>query len=147
MPPSVITPRSANETKRAKQLSGIASASSRSRFIADIPGFAPNGIIIRCLRGTINKRMIKLRRAIPANAERAARQHIVGQRRVNRGEVIELGALTVVRLSEHAERREYAACRSLLKWADPAQARGLTAGARSGTLGDLSGGQPRVHQT
>jgi hypothetical protein len=39
-PPSVRMPRSANETKRAKQLSGIASASNRSRFIADISGFA-----------------------------------------------------------------------------------------------------------
>jgi hypothetical protein len=32
--PSVITPRSANKLKRAKQLSGIASASNKSRFMA-----------------------------------------------------------------------------------------------------------------
>jgi hypothetical protein len=38
--PSVRTPRSANETRRAKQLSGIARASNRSKFIANISGFA-----------------------------------------------------------------------------------------------------------
>jgi hypothetical protein len=32
-PPSVIIPRSANKLKRAKQLSGIASASNKSRFM------------------------------------------------------------------------------------------------------------------
>jgi hypothetical protein len=87
--------------------------------------------------------MIKLKRAIPANAERSAGQHIVGYR----GEVIELGVLTVVRLSEHAERREYAVCRSLLTWADPAQARGLQPGRGPELSGDFVGGQPRAHQT
>jgi hypothetical protein len=38
--PSVRTPRSANETRRAKQLSGRARASNRSKFIADFSGFA-----------------------------------------------------------------------------------------------------------
>jgi hypothetical protein len=33
-PPSVVTPRSANKLKRAKQLSGTASASNKSRFMA-----------------------------------------------------------------------------------------------------------------
>ena len=33
-PPSVIIPRSANKLKRAKQLSGIASASTKSSFMA-----------------------------------------------------------------------------------------------------------------
>jgi hypothetical protein len=32
--PSVITPRSANKLKKAKQLSGTASASNKSRFMA-----------------------------------------------------------------------------------------------------------------
>src|SRR5262245_24369241 len=34
MPPSVRTPRNASETRRAKQLTGIANASNRSRFTA-----------------------------------------------------------------------------------------------------------------
>src|SRR5262249_41920282 len=33
-PPSVIIPRSANELKKAKQLSGTASASNKSKFMA-----------------------------------------------------------------------------------------------------------------
>jgi hypothetical protein len=33
-PPSIITPRSANKLKKAKQLSGTASASNKSRFLA-----------------------------------------------------------------------------------------------------------------
>ena len=33
-PPSVITPRSTNKLKRAKQLSGTASVSNKSRFVA-----------------------------------------------------------------------------------------------------------------
>jgi hypothetical protein len=33
--PSVITPRSANKLKKAKQLSGTASASNESRFMAE----------------------------------------------------------------------------------------------------------------
>jgi hypothetical protein len=33
-PPSIITPRSANKLKKAKQLSGTASASNKSRFMA-----------------------------------------------------------------------------------------------------------------
>jgi hypothetical protein len=33
-PPSVITPRSANKLKRAKQLSGTASANNKGRFMA-----------------------------------------------------------------------------------------------------------------
>src|SRR5262245_24548881 len=41
MPPSVRTPRNASETRRAKQLSGIANASNRSRFIATSLAFAP----------------------------------------------------------------------------------------------------------
>src|SRR5262245_39962633 len=41
MPPSVRTPRNASETSRAKQLSGIANASNRSRFIATSQAFAP----------------------------------------------------------------------------------------------------------
>jgi hypothetical protein len=32
--PSVITPKSANKLKKAKQLSGTASASNKSRFLA-----------------------------------------------------------------------------------------------------------------
>jgi hypothetical protein len=41
-PPSVITPRSANKLKKAKQLSGTASASNKSRFMANVSvsGFA-----------------------------------------------------------------------------------------------------------
>jgi hypothetical protein len=42
-PPSVITPRSANKLKKAKQLSGTASASNKSRFMTtneSISGFA-----------------------------------------------------------------------------------------------------------
>jgi hypothetical protein len=39
-PPTVITPRNANELKRAKQLSGTASTSSNSRFMATISGSA-----------------------------------------------------------------------------------------------------------
>src|SRR5262245_39026388 len=41
MPPSVRTPRNASETRRAKQLSGMANASNRSRFIATSQAFAP----------------------------------------------------------------------------------------------------------
>ena len=47
-PPSVKIPRSASEPKRAKQLSGIASASKKSRFIADISGIAPGNCNSAC---------------------------------------------------------------------------------------------------
>jgi hypothetical protein len=33
-PPSIMTPRSANKLKKAKQLSGTASASNKSKFLA-----------------------------------------------------------------------------------------------------------------
>jgi hypothetical protein len=47
--PSVITPRSANKLRKAKQLSGTASASNKSRFMA-ISGFAAqlNSSPLRC---------------------------------------------------------------------------------------------------
>jgi hypothetical protein len=35
-PPSIITPRSANKLKKAKQLSGTASASNKRRFMANV---------------------------------------------------------------------------------------------------------------
>jgi hypothetical protein len=47
-PPSVIMPRSAKELKRAKQLSGIASASTKSRFMAKC--------VCLCLRRQPNSR-------------------------------------------------------------------------------------------
>jgi hypothetical protein len=66
--PSVRTPRSANETRRAKQLSGMARASNRSKFIADISGFAaPSRIVIWRLSGAINNWMIKLMKAVAAS--------------------------------------------------------------------------------
>src|SRR5262245_4406563 len=60
-PPSLRTPRNASETRRAKQLSGIASASNRSRFIATSQALPPRNCIIRCPSGAINERMIKLK--------------------------------------------------------------------------------------
>ena len=37
--PSVITPRSANQLRKAKQLSGTATTSNKSRFMVSVPGF------------------------------------------------------------------------------------------------------------
>ena len=58
-PPSVIIPRSANKLKRAKQLSGIASASNKSRFMAkwSVSGFAaqPNSSPLRRSDNAVQK--------------------------------------------------------------------------------------------
>jgi hypothetical protein len=58
-PPSVITPRSANKLKKAKQLSGTASASNKSRFMANVLSQAsPFNRILACLdvRTTLSKK-------------------------------------------------------------------------------------------
>jgi hypothetical protein len=69
--PSVNTPRKANEPRRAKQLSGTASASNKSRFIATAPGFAslPNSIRI-CRPDNAVQKICR-----PKPAPRALRDH------------------------------------------------------------------------
>ena len=44
-PPSVITPRSANQLRKAKQLSGTATASNKSRFTVFVSGLPPHVIL------------------------------------------------------------------------------------------------------
>src|SRR4029077_8256595 len=43
--PSVITPRSANQLRKAKQLSGTATASNKSRFTVFVSGLPPHVIL------------------------------------------------------------------------------------------------------
>ena len=43
--PSVITPRSANQLRKAKQLSGTATASNKSRFTVSVSGLPPHVIL------------------------------------------------------------------------------------------------------
>ena len=57
--PSVITPRSASKLNKAKQLSGTASASNKSRFMANVSvsGFAAqlNSSPLRCSDDAVKK--------------------------------------------------------------------------------------------